>query len=132
VGVHIDEAGRDDLAADVDLLPAAAGHHADGGNAVSAQRDVAGPCGGAAAIDEAAAAQHEVKFLGGQRLGEAGREEEQRSRGARAKGEGGAEHAGNVGFLPPAVDAGRAGGRFAFAGARRPVYSIRRAVALLR
>jgi hypothetical protein len=41
-------------------------------------------------------------------------------------------HRGKVGFFPSAVDAGRAGGRFAFAGARGPVYSIPWAGALLR
>src|SRR5919107_4378593 len=62
VGVDVHEARRDESAARVDLLAAAAGHFADGGDPPVLDGDVRLEGGAPGAVDDGAAADDEVSF----------------------------------------------------------------------
>ena len=97
VGVHIDEAGCDHLAAGVDLGPAASRDPADRGDPAVPNRDVGVDRSGTGAIDHAAAADHDIVFgnLGRRtRRGAAGQENKGKQRGGSQTphGAGGGDH----------------------------------------
>ena len=61
MGMHIDKAGGDDLARDIDLVrPGGSGDRADLGDTVTLDRDIGTEARPAAAVDHLAAAQDPI------------------------------------------------------------------------